>query len=111
MYITAMVIFIAGVICGTAWGIAHTDSVLHIAMATVVGGFIGSAAGAVCFAVSYLFLSKEETDGSDEPVEKNTLSVHGNDSAGQLPDVSNKRRIKKMEKELNQLKKKKKRAS
>lgn len=105
MYVTATAIFMAGIIGGTAWGIAYTDSVLHIAMAAVVGGFAGSAAGAVCFAVLYLFSAKEG-DGPEKPVEKNPLSLAEPESERKLPGSSNDKRIKEIEKELKSLKKK-----
>ena len=115
MYMTATAIFIAGITGGTAWGIAYTDSVLHIAVAAAVGGFAGSAAGAVCFAAMYLYSSKKEGDGSGEPGEEDMLSIVEPDPVPRLsgpseekPVLSEEKRRKEIEKELKRLKKKQK---
>ncbi|MCF8044980.1 MAG: hypothetical protein K9J83_03885 [Desulfarculaceae bacterium] len=96
-----------GIISGAAWGIAYTDSVVYIAMAAVVGGFVGSAAGAVCFAAMYLFSSKEE-DGLENPGKKTALSAPEKNSVRKLPEPSDEKRMKEIEKELKRLRKKRK---
>lgn len=107
MYITAMAIFMAGIISGTAWAIVYTDTLVHIAIAAVVGGFAGSAAGVVCFAALYLFSSKEE-ESLEDPIPENPVSVPEKNSVRQLPEPSDEKRIKEIEKELKQLKTKRK---
>lgn len=107
MYTMAMIIFSAGIISGAAWGVLYTDSVLQVTMATVVGGFAGSAAGAACFTALYLF-SSNGGDDSFAPVEEKAVSAPVRESVRQLPGPSDEKRIKKIEKELNQLKKKRK---
>ena len=109
----AIIIFLTGIISGSAWGIGYTDSVLHVTLAAIVGGFAGSAAAAACFTAMYLFSSKEE-EGSESPVKERALSAPEENFARQLPGLSDakltkeEKRIKEIEGELNQLKKKRK---
>ena len=100
-----MAIFMAGIIGGTGWGIVYTESVLHLFMATAVGGFTGSVAGTVCFAALYLFSSKEE-NGPDESAKEKALWLVGPDSERKLPGPEEKTRIREIEKELSRLKNK-----
>lgn len=104
MYITALVIFFAGIIAGTAWGITYADSVLRIAAAAVVGGFAGSAAGALCFAGMYLF-SAEDKEKPGYSADENTIDAPETDPGRILSGPSDETRIREIEKELDHLKK------
>ncbi|MFO7753456.1 MAG: hypothetical protein R6V41_10090 [Desulfobacteraceae bacterium] len=104
MYITALVIFMAGIIAGTAWGITYADSALRIAAAAVVGGFAGSAAGAVCFTCMYLF-SPEDKANPGSSTDEAALEAPETDPGRILSGPSDETRIREIEKELDHLKK------
>ena len=63
MYITATVLFIFGMAAGVAYGYLYTETTPDFFLAFGLGGFLGSAAGAVVFTLFYFTAEEDKPQG------------------------------------------------
>jgi len=107
MYISALFIFVIGICTGGLYGYLYLQTPWEMVFSLVTGGFVGSAAGGILFSYLYFTAPGETLETTDLPPPKPPQKQQLKQIALKKPvgQESDKKRIKRLKKEINLLKK------